>query len=409
MNKILYFGHYYLPEIVSKRKLSTRNIAAYNRMKRFAEALEYNKISVHIVSPGVCMYCGFYKKIVHKEYRKNEGAINVTTIPAIGIPILGMLFEPFLLIAWTLRYVLHSKIRCVLIYNYSPSFLLLAGVLKLLGIRIFSQIEDISVPRVDDWKRGSETRPFQQVILFVCMHLLVFLSDGTIVPTKRFLSIISRGKKYLVVNGCVPFVETQKSVTLMRSPNDKIDVLFAGKYEREHGLDLLVEVINQLNTMPKLAERFIFHCCGTSKYPEELSILSAQSNSLTKIELHGFIDDNKYRELLDHIQIALVLQKSKGRHANFKTPSKAYEFLAAGKIVIATDIGDLSDLAPDKLVCLRDETAETLLSILSDIVMRPQRYESIAREALIFCTREYTYGNVGNKLLSFLLNFSTKK
>jgi len=177
--------------------------------------------------------------------------------------------------------------------------------------------------------------------------------------------------------------------------------LFVGGYEIEHGLDVFVGALKLLRSDELLGRRFSIDCCGTRNYPSDLRALSG-SEGKPEIRLHGFLSDEEYRNLLAESAVALVLQKGEGRHAYFKSPSKAYEFLAAGKLVIATNIGDLASLAGTCLVLLQHESAEELVRILEEIAEDPVKYGKIATAARDFSLRESSYAAVGLKLIAFL-------
>lgn len=401
---VLYIGPYYLPEITMSRGLPTRNIAAFNRMKRFAEALSQNGVAVRIASPGITMRCAFYKRIFHKKHEYNEGDIAVTTIPGLGVPFLSIVMEPIFLLTWCFHHILKHRPHCVLVYNFSPSFLILTLAMRIFGVHIIAQIEDVSVPKVSDWKNSSETRPMQQIVYGFCMRAILALSSGAVIPTSRFKQIIPPKKPYLVVTGCMPFMERQKHAAFPPGTKEMINILFAGKYEKEHGVDLLIDFITKVHQKPSLAEKIQFHCCGANNYPDKLKQLSIQCLNSPAIHLHGFLSDGEYQDLLAHAHIVLALQSSRGRHTIFKTPSKAYEFLAFGKIVIATDVGDLKELAPDKLICLKEETADEILYVLIDVLDNYGKYNSLVQGALDYSRLEFSYQNVGLKLKKFIFN-----
>jgi glycosyltransferase involved in cell wall biosynthesis len=184
----------------------------------------------------------------------------------------------------------------------------------------------------------------------------------------------------------------------LRAP---IRVLFVGKYESEHGVDLLLGTLKLLRSGGPAGEHYAFDCCGTNSYPPELLSLSAAEGKPV-IRLHGLLSDDEYRSLLAETAVALALQKGQGRHANLKSPSKAYEFLAAGKLVITTDVGDLASHSGDHLIMLQQESAEELVRIFGEIAENPQKYEKIALAARNFSRRESSYEAVGKKLTAFL-------
>jgi glycosyltransferase involved in cell wall biosynthesis len=231
------------------------------------------------------------------------------------------------------------------------------------------------------------------------MKTVAGLSSGLIVPSKRFQFFLPERKPCLVLRGCVTDSEWGKDHPIrLQAP---IRVLFAGRYLTDDGLDLLIAAIKLLRSEKQFAEHFVFDCCGTKDYPNELRSLSTAKEDPV-IRLHGLLSDDEYQSLLAETAVALVLQMVQGRHANLRSPSKAYEFLAAGKLVITTDVGDFASHDGEHLIMLQHESAEELVRILVDITENPMKYEKIALAARAFSRTESSSMAVGKKLIVFL-------
>jgi glycosyltransferase involved in cell wall biosynthesis len=400
-SSLLYFGPFYTATVVKERGLPTRNIAAYNRMYRFAKALQSSGVFVQIVSCGISMRARWKGNLLHRQHLEEVDGIKVTTLAMLGVPFLGFLFEPFFLSVWVVNYFRskNKDVPHVLLYNFSPSYVLLAFVLKCLRVRFFSQIEDISVPKFNDWLTESDTRPVQQIIFYFCMRIITYMSEGIIVPSERFCNKFPDSISKIIVTGCINAISASSLPDYNERP---LRILFAGKYENEHGVDILIETARLLKHRVDSDLLIEFHCCGTDNYPENLKEFARDVKS-PKVILHGILDDNEYVELLNRTHIALALQKSKGRYSQYKTPSKAYEFLGFGKLVVTYDIGDFKKLADNQLIVLEKETAEELCALLIDCLKNVSRCEVIAREGLKFAKTEYTFRAVGNRLRKFFM------
>jgi glycosyltransferase involved in cell wall biosynthesis len=402
--RILYLSYYYPLDVVKSRGLPG-NIASTNRVKRIAGALVSAQHIVQVATPGICARCGFTSKLFHGTYSTLDNGIGVTVAPAVVIPFVGALLEPLLFPIWMLLFLRRSRFDGAIIYNYSPSFALISILLRCLGIPFVAQVEDITQPKFSDWRIGNESRPVQQLVLWFCMKTVAGLSSGLIVPSKRFQFFLPEKKPCLVLGGCVTDSEWGEDRPIrLQIP---IRVLFAGRYLTDDGLDLLIAAIKLLRSEKQYAEHFVFDCCGTKDYPNELRLLSTAKEDPV-IRLHGLLSDDEYRSLLAETDVALVLQKVQGRHANLRSPSKAYEFLAGGKLVITTDVGDFALLSGECLIMLQHESAEELVRILVDITENPKKYEKIAIAARTFSRRESSSRAVGKKLIAFLTQVFSK-
>ncbi|MGO9317694.1 MAG: glycosyltransferase [Terracidiphilus sp.] len=328
-----------------------------------------------------------------------EDGIDVSVAPAVVVPLFGAMLELLLFPLWTLLLLRRGRYDGVVFYNYSFSFVLIALLLRMLGIPFVAQVEDIAIPARFDGKVGIETQPVQQLVRRFCMKMVTGLSSGLMVPSERFRSFLPKNKPCLVVPGCVANSEWGEDHPVrLRAP---IRVLFVGPYQTEHGVDLLISTLKLLRSGGPAGAHYAFDCCGTQSYPAELHSLSVAEGS-PEIRLHGLLSDAEYRSLLADTAVALVLQKKQGRLANYRSPSKAYEFLAAGKLVIATDVGDLTSLSGKNLIMLQHESAEEMVEIFGEIAKNPLKFEKIAQTARNYSRREWSYRAVGKKLIAFL-------
>jgi hypothetical protein len=98
----------------------------------------------------------------------------------------------------------------------------------------------------------------------------------------------------------------------------------------------------------------------------------------------------------------LALQKSAGLFQQTRTPSKAYEFLASGKLLIATNVGDLCDLFPHSAICLDSETPAQLAAILRNIARAPVDFVSVAQHGLDLAKQRFSLQAVGQTLAAIV-------
>jgi glycosyltransferase involved in cell wall biosynthesis len=313
-----------------------------------------------------------------------------------------MLAEPLFAAIWFCRHALFRPPDLALIYCFHASCVVFALLARLRGIAVVSQIEDVSLPALSDWRRGSETRPVQQLLAYPLMRAVLWLAHGVMVPTRRFKVVLPPAKPCLVVTGCVERREFRTAACWPGESNGRLEVLFLGKYEAEHGLLLLVETLQLLRRMSKLGNQLAFHCCGTDRFPEALAALAAQEGEVPRVHLHGYLTQTEYEQLLGRVHVGLVLQRSQGRHSRFKTPSKGYELMAAGLLVISTDVGDFADLAPKYLLQLGDERPEALVALLGDVCNDRRQYESVARAGQAFASTTFDAHSVGRAIVAFV-------
>lgn len=396
--KVLYFCHYFTDRQRLERGFTARNTAGVNRMRRIAGALKAAGIELHLASPAITARCR-PTRLLHPSFTENADGLSVTALPAVGIPFLSVLCEPFLGSLWFLVNAWKSRPTALLVFDFPPSFVAIAAIARLMGIRVVEQIEDVSVPKVRDWSRASETRPVQQLVAFFCMKALIWLSTECLVPTSRFKQLIPPSKRSIVITGCVENTELSPAGQWPNefSPNNPLKILFLGKYEVEHGLALMTRTITLLRAGTDGSNRLAFYFCGTGNFPQECRALAKQDGHPV-VNLCGFLSRQQYESLLKEVHVALVLQRSDGRHRDYKTPSKGYELLASGRLLIVTDVGDFATLAPDSALLLKSETPETLAALLLEIADQPAKHAEIAQNGARLAAKEFAAESVGVRL-----------
>ena len=405
-NKTIYLGPFFTDQAIKDRKLPSKAIAAFNRMHRIASAIQADGGDIKIISPGMAMRCGYSKKIISQQLNENINEITAVTLTAICIPFLGFFLEPLMILIYFIKLAITNQLPSqVLVYNFVPTYIPTLLFLKLIGTNLFCELEDISVPSFMDWKIKSETRALQQLIYWVSMNTVLLIVKGVVIPTIRFKKIIPKNKPYQLITGCFPANQIYK-IESAESNIAKLKILFVGKYEFEHGYDVLLDCLKLITNQSQEC-KFDFYFCGIKTIPKNLS--EYLDNGKFKIYFSGFPSTQEYLKLLDNADICLALQKSKGRHSSYKTPSKAYEFISKGKITIITNVGDLSTISDaGAAYMLADETGKGLLSAIEHLSTDYCQRNLIQTSAVQFANNYFAEKLVGHKLICFFNKFNPK-
>ena len=394
---LIYLGNYVSNHIKNKRGMPAYNPSCNNRMIRLSMAIKSAGSKIAILSPGISLRVKFNRKLIHKRTVEVHSKIPVIYCSALAIPFISVFWEcfsePYLLFKLNRK----KKITGLLVYCFYPPHILTAFIARyFLKIPIILDLEDISIPRLSDWKKNTEVRPMQQLLAWPSMKAMILLSKSIIVPTKNFLSVLPNSKKVLVITGCLKVNPTFRYNKYM---NGRINVLFSGKIEFEHGIDLLVDCFRGIALDHKVANKFIFHICGSGSKKQWLLEQITTLDNL-KIKVHGFVSDTNYLEILNKSNICLALQNPNGRYAKFKTPSKAYEYIGNGKVTIVSDVGDFSELPTDTCIVLKPYTANNFLSVLNNIDR--EVINSISRSGYGYANKHWNLMPVGRKIISLL-------
>ena len=281
-----------------------------------------------------------------------------------------------------------------MVYNFSPSFVVCCLAFRWLWkVRLVIDLEDVASVRLADWISDTGARPVQEFVNALCMRAELLLCDAVIAPTRRFLSVISRTVPSAVVTGC--FEDIAPLPLLSERPGKRpLRVLMAGGLDAENGLDLFCEAAQRFSAQKGTPE-VEFHACGH---------LPAGAVLPAAVVCHGALPAAEYRDLLTSADVCVSLQNPGGRWAGKRTPSKVYEFLAAGRLVVATNAGDFVDIAGEFLRLCEPYTVEKLVEILQDISGHRDEIPRWRRDAWNYANSTCTASHVGQTLVPVLMS-----
>lgn len=393
VNQILYLGSYLDEDIVRERGLPSQNAAGSNRMLRISRALSAAGCRPVILSAATSLRSHGSRRLLHPARVRRNGKVVVVFAPALNLWGLNILTTFFFQLGAMVSILARRRHLGVIVYNFNISLIALSAIIKAFyRIPVLQNVEDVSKSRLSDWLPGAEARPLQQIVFAFCMKSIATMVDGYIVPTSRFLAYLPRKKRNLLVTGCID-VQTNFEPPVK---GRQIQLLFAGKIEREHGALVLAEALSILDGVLEPG-RLTVNVTGAGSMS---NIVREQIYGFINIaaEFHGFTTAAQYQKLLKAADICVALQDPEGRYADFKTPSKVYEFLGFGKAVISTRVGDISELPEGTVRLLPFLTADELSKTLQEMLSSEARIEYMKQSAHAFALANFSYASVGFKI-----------
>lgn len=401
---VLYLGPFNPESVVKERKLPFRNPAAFNRMSRVAHALASSGQKVTIVSTGVSLKIGFARRIWHCGTDSQIGEVSLALLPALGVPVLGFLLEPFIIAAWLAVRVLKRRPAALMVYNATIASAFGVAMAAAFRVPVIYEVED-----VPDWRiltnnmSAEKPRRFQHLSWLIASKIQIPLSRGIVVPSRRFLQAMgigaSKSRTARVLSGCMEVTTPEPALRTYPASSRPLRVLFSGKLENEHGYDLLVGAIREILSNPDPGHPIEFHICGR---PSGNSTRFEPPPAHPSVHYHGFLPDSGYQQVLARADVGLALQKASGIFSQTRTPSKAYEFLASGKLVIGMRVGDLDELYPESAVCLENESVAELGTLLKTIAAHPEPFVAIANRGLETARERYSYPAAARLLVDLI-------
>lgn len=246
-----------------------------------------------------------------------------------------------------MRFLRKNKIKNAknVIYNYQyPDvrniWFLLYG--RLIGYKIvFDLVEDMRFVEAPGFKAK-----IRNYISLFFVKLIPYFSNAVIAISSHIEERVKLlyGKKIKIYT--LPITVNLKyfpNVTFEKPQDGIIKMFYGGTYAAKDGLEFLIESFHILSEKyPNL--RLVLTGKGRPEDVEKIKRLAANNPNII---FKGFLQTDEYYKLLNSCQIC-CMTRNNSAFANAGFPFKLGEFLAAGKAVIASDIGDVKKYLVDR-------------------------------------------------------------
>ncbi|MEL6930590.1 MAG: glycosyltransferase, partial [Cyanobacteria bacterium J06600_6] len=206
---------------------------------------------------------------------------------------------------------------------------------------------------------------------------------------------------FLNISGCMPLIFEEANCEPGKHDKYPIRLLFAGKIESEHGIEYLIETLSLVSRDENIVSQFEIDICGKGSKSNLISKFVEKEEKLW-VNYHGFVSNANYQQLLSKADVCIALQNPNGRYGTYKTPSKVYEYLGNGKMVITTKAGDLGFLPSDVLSLCDFDDGQSLYKELAYIANNSYVVKQKSEAAGRYARQNFAYDKVGEKLLKFL-------
>ncbi|HSF55793.1 MAG TPA: glycosyltransferase family 4 protein [Algoriphagus sp.] len=211
--------------------------------------------------------------------------------------------------------------------------------------------------RIKSGKYLLEMAPhFADMVIVISTHL------------QRKLSGIFKDLSKVVYIPVTVDLEKIKFIPSKKSQAEK--VFYGGSFGKKDGLDVLINAFSRLSREFPHAE-LILTGKGESKndFDEILELIQSKEEA-TKIKYLGFLSSEEYVKVLSECDVFCVTRNN-SKAANTGFPSKLSEFLAAGKAVIASSVGDVGNILnhQENAYLVPPEDEEAMYQALNEIFL----------------------------------------
>lgn len=318
---------------------------------------------------------------------------------ALGVPLLGYFVASYFASSCVGAMLACRRFHSTIFYNFDPSTLLSAALAKVCGVRpVVLQLEDIPVGWRSIFVRSDEVEVLRETTNGILFRVACAICDAVIMPTHRFANWLPQGKPYLVVPACneVPLVPAGDRLA------DRLSFIFSGKLEAQHGIVALMDAIRLIRDAG-MSDRCRFVICGRGPRTADMEAFHREIGDEEFLSFRGFVSDSEYVKLLEAADVGLALQDPAGLYGRTKTPSKAFEFISYGKVLVATDVGDLSQLSGSFVwMCRKVDAASIFHVVRSLILLSPGEIALRKRRALAYAQEFCSLESSGARMVGFI-------
>lgn len=165
-------------------------------------------------------------------------------------------------------------------------------------------------------------------------------------------------------------------------PGKQIKIFYGGSFGEKDGLKYLIkgfELVAKNNRDVVL----ILTGKGEVSYDfQEIMRTISNSDYKDQIDYKGYLTADEYYRLLNECDI-FCMTRNNSTYANAGFPFKLGEFLASGKAVIATDVGDVSKYLKNGVnsILIKPESAEEIAGAINYILKNPLLTRQLGAEA----------------------------
>lgn len=339
---ILYVTNYYLDDVIKQRHSEgCISQAGQNKGKYIMDMLAHGGNHVTVWSNAWTSSRSFR---FYKGFRSKENP-NIYYSDIFGAPLLNAYTCLFSSKKFLRRYVKEHKIDAIVFYNMRLENSKLAlYAKKKFGIPIILQYEDglTSDAHISGLKRFIYERMEHQV-----MEKLdgAFLVNSKIeVPCP---SVVIRGaiRENMVVE--------KQSGAVEKTPR----VLFSSTLDKQRGIEVLLEALKHTKT------EFTLKISGRGEC--ETQVASCKDS---RVDFLGYISYEQLQEEMQQADICINAQLAHHEFGNFSFPSKIFEYLSAGKLVVSSDVADAEEALGDTLLIYHEDSPVELARTLEQAI-----------------------------------------
>lgn len=186
------------------------------------------------------------------------------------------------------------------------------------------------------------------------------------------------------------------------SDNKDLKIFYGGSFNEKDGLEYLIGAFDEV-TKKHMNVKLVITGIGIKSDMERVNNLINKAVNRDNILYKGFLNTSDYYTLLNECDI-FCMTRINSNHANTGFPFKLGEFLASGKAVVATNVGDVPRYLINNVnaIVIMPNSVHQLTDALSSLIENPDKIRSIGIEGRKTAECFFDSEKVSMKLYSIL-------
>ena len=243
-----------------------------------------------------------------------------------------------------------------------------------------------------------------RLIKFICKYINVFNKKNII----KIVAITKPVKKYLIKNfkinpKKIEVISSASSIQYKFSKMKKkkfYNIGYFGSLDSSKGSTFIIELAKK----DKFNKYLIYG--GNKNEVFRLKIKGIPSN----LQINHSIQYSKLKKIISKMDILLIPSNTKkirslggiGNIAKFTSPLKLFDYLASGKLIIASNVKVFKEILEDKKNCIivSDLDAKKWIKVIRKAKFKLSKINKIKKNAFEL-SRKYTYLKRAQKLLNY--------
>jgi glycosyltransferase involved in cell wall biosynthesis len=321
--------------------------------------------------------------------------------------------NPFQLIVLYLNAYFHlisikkRKTKNILYHYDSPTILTLPIVLfaKLIGYKVvFDIVENYNLL---DKKNLSLPKKTKIYLFNLLENNIASYSNGIIAISEYLMNELANRTKNKKPIHFVPITVNFDNFNIeIKTQNEITTIFYGGSFGEKDGLIYLLQAFEKTHITYPNTQLVL-----TGKPPKAgmNSILQFIDNSPSKnaIIFKGYLDDDKYYKTLCESDI-LCMNRVNSAYANAGFPFKLGEMLATEKPVIATKVGNISDLLinQENAILIEPNSIDELSDAIKYLISNPEKAKNIGIKGKHIAKENFDSDIISIKLAKFLMELN---